>query len=232
MNRTEFDKFADEYREVLAQSIETSGEAPEFFAEYKVRDVARLLRAAHPNGERLSVLDFGSGTGGSVPFFQKFLPEAEVTCVDVSLRSLEVGNGRFPSGVHFVAFDGGRLPFGDESFDCAFASCVFHHIPADSHVPLMAELKRVLKPAGTLVIFEHNPFNPLTVRTVRACPFDENAVLILATELRRRIRQAGFSRASIAYRVFFPRLLRALRPLEVGLTWLPVGAQYFVAARK
>jgi hypothetical protein len=34
------------------------------------------------------------------------------------------------------------------------------------------------------------------------------------------------------YCVFFPRLLWRLRPLERYLTWLPLGAQYYVAAQK
>lgn len=232
MNRTEFDKFADEYRATLARSIAASGEEPEFFAKYNVQDVARLLRARNAPTLALRILDFGSGTGSSVPFFRELMPDAELTCVDVSLRSLELGSSRFAGGAHFVAFDGRRLPFRDESFDCAFASCVFHHIPADAHVPLIAELKRVLKATGLLVIFEHNPLNPLTVRTVRACPFDDNAVLIIARSLRGRVRRAGFISASVSYRVFFPHQLHGLRPFERALRWLPLGAQYSVVARK
>jgi len=232
MHRSEFDKFADEYRAVLADSIGASGEEPEFFAEYKIRDVAALVRPVPGSGARLKVLDFGAGTGTSVPYFRRLLPQVDVTCLDVSLRSLEVGKRRFPGHAHFVAFDGSRIPFGDDSFDCALASCVFHHIPAESHVRLIGELKRVLRPSGLLVIFEHNPLNPVTVRVVNACPFDDNAILIRARSLRSRVRAAGFAVACVNYRIFFPRFLRRLRPLEAALTWLPLGAQYFVAARK
>jgi trans-aconitate methyltransferase len=64
-----------------------SGESPEFFAEYKVVDAAKLAKRvglAHP----LRVMDFGAGVGNSVPFFRKYLPDARLTCVDVSARSL------------------------------------------------------------------------------------------------------------------------------------------------
>jgi SAM-dependent methyltransferase len=232
MLRSEFDKFADEYQQTLTDSLRLSGEQPEFFAEYKVSDVAALLRSTNPAGTPLRILDFGSGIGTSVPLFERFLPHASLTCVDVSLRSLELGYGRFAGRANFVAFDGASLPFSDETFDCAFAACVFHHIPPDAHVALIEELRRVLKPAASLVIFEHNPFNPLTVRVVTECPFDDNAVLIPAPSLRERIKAGGFGAASIRYRVFFPRFLRLLRPLEQGLAWLPFGAQYFVVARK
>ena len=57
MDKAEFDKFADEYRALHARNIRISGEGPEFFAEYKVRDVARHLGAARSTVAR--ILDFG-----------------------------------------------------------------------------------------------------------------------------------------------------------------------------
>jgi hypothetical protein len=83
-----------------------------------------------------------------------------------------------------------------------------------------------------LFVFEHNPLNPLTRHVVNSCEFDENAELIMAPTMRRRVREAGFGTAEVRYRIFFPHLLRALRPLEPLMTWLPLGAQYYVAARK
>jgi len=89
-----------------------------------------------------------------------------------------------------------------------------------------------MKPDGIFFIFEHNPLNPLTVRVMNQCPFDENAVLIRADQLKARLLRAGFSECELRYRVFFPRFLRHLRRLEAGLAWLPAGAQYYLAARQ
>lgn len=80
-------------------------------------------------------------------------------------------------------------------------------------------------------MFEHNPFNPLTRHAVNTCPFDANARLISARQMRRRFHDAGFDVASIRYRIFFPGCLRRLRPLERLLTWCPLGAQYAVVGR-
>ena len=96
----------------------------------------------------------------------------------------------------------------------------------------MAEIRRVLKPSGLLFVFEHNPLNPLTRHAVDTCPFDENAVLIRAPKMRRRVLDAAFADATINYRIFFPHALRGLRGLEPRLTWLPLGAQYYVRASK
>jgi len=80
------------------------------------------------------------------------------------------------------------------------------------------------------MLFEHNPWNPLTQHAVRNCPFDENAVLIAAPEMRRRLIKCGFGTIKTDYRTFFPAPLAALRPLERFLGWLPIGAQYSLFA--
>ena len=232
MDKAEFDKFADEYRSLHATNIAISGEDPDYFAEYKIRDLAAEYFALRGGDGAPAVLDFGAGIGTSVPFVRKYLPRARLTCLDVSTKSLEVGQSRFPGEARFMLFDGTQIPLPDASFDIAFAACVFHHIDHDKHVALLTELRRVLVPNGIAIVFEHNPYNPLTVHVVNTCPFDENARLIPAATMRKRINAAGFSKAQIRYRIFFPRFLRTLRPLERWMTWVPLGAQYYALALK
>jgi SAM-dependent methyltransferase len=233
MNEAEFDKFADEYHASLAAGIEVSGERPEYFSEYKIADIAReCLQLSHALDTSISVLDFGAGIGNSVPFVRKYLASAELTCLDPSQRSLDVAKRRFANLARYVCFDGVQISFPADHFDIAYAMCVFHHIDHADHVRLLQELNRVIKPGGSLFIFEHNPFNPLTVRVVNTCPFDENAHLIRASEMKRRTLSAGFVSSKVRYRVFFPHFLRGLRPLERGLTWLPLGGQYYVRCTK
>lgn len=230
MQQTEFDKFADEYLATHARNIAVSGENPAFFAEYKVRDLGKLISGATPVSPR--ILDFGSGVGNSVPWFHKYLVSPDVICVDVSRRSLDIARERFPKLARFELFDGRRLPLPDSSIDVAFSACVFHHIPHSKHLEMLTELQRVLRPGGKLVIFEHNPINPLTARAVATCPFDADAVLIRCGALRRMLLASGFINCKSRYRLFFPRYASILRPLERFLGWLPLGAQYFVYGEK
>jgi SAM-dependent methyltransferase len=233
MDVTEFDKFADEYAQLHRRNIAASGESPEFFAEYKVKDVRAWLDAAgQGRGSPARILDFGTGVGASIPWLATHFPGAALTGVDVSQRSLEVARGRFPGAANFVGFDGRQLPFDSGQFDVALAACVFHHIDESRHVDLMREIGRVLAPGGWLFVFEHNPLNPLTARAVRDCVFDENAVLIGARSMRGRLQAAGFGNTVLRYRIFFPGPLRALRPLERALAWCPLGAQYSVCGRR
>jgi SAM-dependent methyltransferase len=233
MNEAEFDKFADEYHAALSAGIKVSGEAPEYFSEYKVADIAQHWRPrVDASTAPVRLLDFGAGVGNSVPYVRKHFPGSRLTCLDLSQRSLTVAEKRFPAAAEYVHFDGVHIPFEPAQFDIAYAMCVFHHIPHEDHPALFEQLLRVLRPGGNLFIFEHNPYNPLTVRVVNDCAFDENAKLIYGRDLRNNILRAGFSSARTRYRVFFPHGLRALRALEPAMAWLPLGGQYFVHAVK
>jgi ubiquinone/menaquinone biosynthesis C-methylase UbiE len=230
MQEEEFDKFADEYYANHLANIRLSGERPEYFAEYKVEDLARLISPIFAGSIR--ILDFGCGIGNSVPWLKKHFPASILTGVDVSMKSLALAESRFSDMSDFVHFNGHALPFNNESFDAVIAACVFHHIPSEKHHGLLSEIYRVLKKQGHVLIHEHNPLNPLTRHAVNTCPFDSNAVLIRSGKLHKSIIDAGFTATRQEYRVFFPKMFGFLRPLETLLKSCPLGAQYFVSGVK
>lgn len=227
--RAEFDLLADEYHEQHKANVAITGEGPEYFAEYKIADLAALVhRRGLPSTQ---ILDFGSGIGNSVPYFRKYFGQSRLNCADVSARSIEIAGRRFPGAENYVLIDR-TIPLPDQSQDLVFSACVFHHIPHAVHLHWLGELRRVTKPGGMLAIYEHNPLNPLTVRAVNTCPLDVNAKLIRAGTMRRRAVDGGWADADIDYKLFFPSVLRGLRPLESHLGWLALGAQYRLAARR
>jgi ubiquinone/menaquinone biosynthesis C-methylase UbiE len=231
MENAEFDRVAEEYKALHRRSIAASGEDPEFFARYKVNDAAHEARQAGLRVEH--VLDFGCGVGNSLPHFAMHFSAARLAAADPSRRSLGIARERFPAlRVDYVEISNERLPFDHGSFDLCFSACVFHHIPAAEHPAWLGELYRVTRPGGMLLLFEHNPFNPLTLAAVRDCPFDDNAVLIPGGTMRRRVCAAGWSEARTVYRIFFPHALAFARPVERLLRQVPLGAQYFVRAQR
>ena len=229
MDIAEFDRFADEYTATHAGNIRLSGEDPDYFARYKIEEVRRRWEA-EGRTEPSAVLDFGVGIGNSLPHLARLFPRAEVTGVDVSQRSLQVAAHRFPGVARLLAYDGATIPLPGGSFDLIFSACVFHHIDGAEHAAVFAELHRLLRPGGLMVVFEHNPVNPATRYIVATCPFDENAVLLPAPALKKSQAAAGFHKVAVAYTGFFPGPLRALRPLERFMTALPLGAQYYTVA--
>ena len=231
MDAAEFDKFAEEYLATHQQNLKISGEAPDYFARYKLEELRRLWsRQSLP--EPTTVLDFGCGIGASLPHLKAAFPRAALTAVDVSSRSLEIAETRFPGIATLVPYDGtGAVPLAAESQDLIFSACVFHHIDAAEHSRILGDLRRLLRPGGHLVIFEHNPVNPVTRYIVATCPFDENAVLLPAGHLARIQREAGYTRVETRFTGFFPGPLRQLRLMEPFLSALPIGAQYYTLAQ-
>ncbi|CAN7422801.1 class I SAM-dependent methyltransferase [Phenylobacterium sp. LjRoot219] len=230
MKVAEFDKFAEEYLATHTTNLAVTGESPDYFARYKIVEIARRLKQLGLAPKR--VLDFGCGIGSSAPHLREAFPDAEITGVDVSEKSLSVARARFPGAAEFVAYDPGAAPPGPaDGYDLIFSACVFHHIEADEHVAIFRRLRERLAAGGVMTIFEHNPVNPVSRYIVATCPFDENAVLIPAGELAKRQQAAGFRRVDVAYTGFFPGPLRALRPLEPLMAKIPVGAQYYTLAR-
>jgi ubiquinone/menaquinone biosynthesis C-methylase UbiE len=228
MDRTEFDRFADEYYSQHAKSVALSGETPEFFYEYKIRVTARLATRHGISVQR--ILDFGAGVGNSLPYLRNTFAAAELTCADVSRRSLELSAERFPGVARYVQIDGDRLPLANHTVDLAFSACVFHHISHAEHTSWLAELRRVCRPGALVCIFEHNPWNPLTRKVVRECPFDEHAKLISAPAMCRALAKSGWLQPAVQYTLFFPHALRSLRPTETWLGRVPLGAQYVAYA--
>ena len=114
--------------------------------------------AARP-GER--VLDLAAGTGtSSAPFADAGVP---TVAGDFSLGMLTVGRRRRPD-LGFVAADATRLPFADETFDAVTISFGLRNVV--DHPAGLAEMYRVTKPGGRLVVCEFShPTNP-AFRTV------------------------------------------------------------------
>lgn len=230
MDKAEFDRFADAYYDQHRENVAVTGDGPEYFAEYKIRQLRQIIEREQVGVSR--ICDFGSGIGNSIPFFRKYFPDAALTSSDVSERSLTLGKQRYPGNGNCLLIQGSRIPSVSGMFDVTFSACVFHHIPHDEHEMWLKELHRITRAGGLIAIFEHNPLNPLTVHAVNTCPFDENAKLIFARSLAKRLSAAGWTSPRIQYNLFFPRGLARLRSLEAKLGWLPLGAQYVAFARK
>lgn len=223
----QFDRYAESYRDLHKQSVRMSGEEPDFFAGMKLDFVARS--AALTRRGPVDFLDFGCGVGGSLGHIARIAPGSRIKAADISGESVTLAKARYPN-VEFGVIDA-CIPFEDASVDIAMAACVFHHIEPAMRAHWASELRRVLRPGGTIFIFEHNPLNPLTRKVVHECPFDEDAILLPSQESRYLLGAAGFRDVCLDYILFFPKFLSLLRPCETLLKRLPLGAQYAAYGR-
>jgi ubiquinone/menaquinone biosynthesis C-methylase UbiE len=225
---SDFDRHRDTYREAVEDSISFCGADLDFFTHVKVERLLEISELAGPPRE-LSFLDVGCGTGETDSLLEGRV--GGLSGVDVSHGMLERARQRNPWVSYRSYGEGDRLPFNDGSHDVCFAICVFHHVARSQRPALVEEMKRVCRPGGAIAIFEHNPWNPLTRRAVRACEFDADAELLSRREASGLMTRAGLEPRG-RYIEFFPREGRLLRRIETGLGWLPLGAQYAVFAQR
>lgn len=223
-NPVDFDKYSKNYDQLLQEQTSFFTENDAYFARYKV-ELARK-RIDRPVSR---LLEYGCGTGRNVSFLQAAFPGAEVTGCDISAESLVEAQQLAPSA-EFILESERQWP--DQEFQLIFVAGVFHHIPPPQRENVMTELYRRLAPGGDLIVFEHNPYNPVTRRIVSNCPYDADAVLLKPRELRKRIAMTGFQDVQSGYCLFIPPSFKRLLFLEPKLQFLPLGGQYFVHARK
>ncbi len=215
----EFDAFAGSYEEDHRSSIAASGEDPAYFHDYKLACLER--KGMSIDGP---LLDFGCGIGNLTErFVTRF---REVHAYDPSEKSIERAKERAPGAQFHV--DSKTLP--KNHFATAVLSGVLHHVAPSARVDLLRTVRGLLRPGGQIVVFEHNPLNPVTRRAVAACAFDDDAILLWPWEARGVLEQSGFRDIGLEYIVFFPRQLAFLRSLEPKLKRLALGAQQMLIA--
>ncbi len=230
-----YDKFANTYDEGHVKAVAMSGFTPDYFHDYKLKEVVRYLKKNKLTNKKINFLDFGCGIGRSADYVRKYLSKALIWGVDVSKEEIKIAqkNNKKYNNVKFTHFDGFKIPF-EKKFDVIFVSCVFHHVKRSNQRRVMKELFNKLSDNGVLFIFEHNPINPLTqwIYYKNDYQFDKNARLLSPFYTRKLLKNAGFLNTKINYAIFFPSFLSRLIKYEKYLSWLPLGAHYYYIAKK
>jgi len=117
----------------------------------------KLLRfAALKPGE--SVLDIGCGTGTlAIAAKRQVGPAGNVFGVDPSPEMIaRAAKKARKQGVE-VSFREGfaqSLPFPEAQFDVVLSTLMFHHLPKSSRPEMAAEVRRVLKPGGRVLVID------------------------------------------------------------------------------
>lgn len=192
---------------------------------YSEREVLRLAEQAETLEKLLhhdtiyapgaKVLEAGCGIGAQTVILAKKNPKAEITSIDISRGSLEIAKEnveteRIPN-VSFRQADIFSLPFEEESFDHVFVCFVLEHLgnPAEA----LKNLKRVLKPGGTITVIEGDHgscyFYPEGKNALEAwnCLIRVQANMkgdsLIGRRLYPLLREAGFEDAKVEPRVVY-----------------------------
>ena len=167
----DFDKFAHDYKAILDKSLELGGEKGEYFSKYKADFVSRRV------GKDFSgkILDYGCGIGLLSEDLLQHMPHATVDGMDVSTASIE----HVPSHLKKQGLFTCDINSLRQDYDVIVIANVLHHVEMLQRRSVIAKLKGLIKKKGKIIIFEHNPINPLTCKIVRESPLDRGVVLLL-----------------------------------------------------
>ena len=115
---------------------------------------ALLRHRGGPANARL--LDIGCGTGALLREAKRNFPRLAVTGLDLSAPYLSVAGRRLAdwSRVELVEGAAEAMPFGDAEFDIVSVIYLFHELPPRTRRAVVEEIRRVLKPGGTLILVD------------------------------------------------------------------------------
>ncbi|MBV9472956.1 MAG: class I SAM-dependent methyltransferase [Solirubrobacterales bacterium] len=116
------------------------------------------LAAAGRGPEQLHrVLDFGAGAGRVLPHLAALIPHANCTGCDVDARAIAWASRHHPTQRWERSAFLPPLPFEPESFDLVYSISVFSHLDEWLQDRWLAELRRILSPAGVALLSVHGP---------------------------------------------------------------------------
>ncbi len=111
---------------------------------------------AGKNQRSLRALDVGCGTGRLLAFLHDAWPGMKLTGIDLSAPYLAEARrlvGK-TARVKLIEGAGEALPFEDASLDLVTSSFLLHELPKKIRTTVFAEMARVLKPGGLLVVVD------------------------------------------------------------------------------
>ena len=164
-------------------------------------------------------LEIGFGTGLNLPYYPAAVTELTVLDSENMLRRRVAQRiAACPLPVTKMQLDAqGRLPFADQSFDSVVTTLTLCSIANTS--PALAEIRRVLKPDGQFIFFEHgrssdpavarnqDQFNPLQKIIGAGCNMNR--------PIDQLIRAAGFEFTQFE-RFLLPKAPRVLAEMYQG----------------
>jgi SAM-dependent methyltransferase len=98
-----------------------------------------------------SLLDIGCNAGELLAYCGAFYPAMRLFGVEINSVALAKARENLPNA-DLQAAGAGKLPFPDAHFDCVTCIEVLEHIPAGMRRQALAEMQRVVRPGGRLVL--------------------------------------------------------------------------------
>lgn len=149
--------------------------------------------------DNLKVLDIGAGLGGPALYLAECY-SADITGLEpqqfLHARAVQAAHGRELKGsLQYVLMEhpGNLRQFENATFDLILSKETFLHIPLPCKQAFFAEMRRILKPGGALIIMDWTSSGSLSSNTQKMMEMDAVAYHLLTEDsYRSLLEQAGF----------------------------------------
>jgi ubiquinone/menaquinone biosynthesis C-methylase UbiE len=163
---------------------------------FQSKELISFLRQLVPTynlqrGQR--ILDVGTGTGVLIPFLLEAVgPTGQVTAIDYAEKMIEVCNAKYADvpNVSVAVKRVENLDFPSEFYDAITCFGLFPHL--ENKEAALAQLNRVLKPGGKLIIAHALSSTEIIAHHRRSSVVAHDA-LPDKTEMKRLLKRAGFT---------------------------------------
>ena len=142
--------------------------------------IVEYVKKYAENQKDMKILDVGCGAGLKHTSLMNY---ATVFGIDVARKQIKYCQSRFGNNYIFVE-RGGKYPFPENYFDVIIVSEVLEHISKGDVPSFLAEIKRVLKNEGVIMVSTPNYASPILV-------------ILESTILELIARQRGFTRKGL-----------------------------------
>lgn len=141
---------------------------------------------------RGATLMVAAGTGNDFKFFP---PERRIVAIDISpamLARAALKARRYRGEIELAQMDVCALPYSDSTFDTIVTVCTFCSV--QKPIVGLRELRRVLRPGGQLLMFEHvrSRIGPLAILCDLMTPLTRRVGPDMNRDTVRNVERAGF----------------------------------------
>jgi ubiquinone/menaquinone biosynthesis C-methylase UbiE len=184
----------------------------------------RAFREALLAGAKGHVIEIGGGTGANLPCYGPAVESLTITEPELPmLRRLERMVREHRPAAKVLRAPAEDLPFDDHTFDVAVSTLVL--CGADDQPRALRELRRVLRPGGQLLFFEHvRSDDPGTARLQDRVNWLNR--LVVCCDCNRptlhSIQSAGFTITQIEHTTL-PKAPKFVRPAIMGSATTPAA---------
>jgi len=162
--------------------------------ERAIREMTVELAQVEPGDK---VLDVGCGTGSLTILAKAWAgPDGEVHGIDAAPEMIDVARRKAAQAEVNVDFQVGLIediPFPDDQFDVVLSSLMIHHLPDDLKRQGFAEIYRILKPGGRLLIVDFEPPTKILPKILATLLLGHYMMQSNVRELPPMMEDAGFT---------------------------------------